>query len=70
MIDTEIKKNAIVVFSRTDCQACIKVKDLLTKHKIVHKVIYVDKSEFDVGAISKALLEKTGSNSVPIIFGN
>jgi len=29
MIEKEIKENAIVVFSRTDCQACIKVKDLL-----------------------------------------
>jgi len=70
MIDREVKNNAIVIFSRTDCQDCIKAKDLLKTNKIVHRVIDVDRSQYDTGAISKALLEKTGSNSVPIIFCN
>ncbi|KAL1347277.1 hypothetical protein HN51_020752 [Arachis hypogaea] len=57
----------VVVFSKTYCGYCKRVKDLLTQLSASFKVIELDE-EGDGGHIQAALAEWTGQNTVPNVF--
>ncbi|KAE9604408.1 hypothetical protein Lal_00035469 [Lupinus albus] len=57
----------VVVFSKTYCGYCKRVKDLLTQLGAAYKVIELDE-ESDGGDIQSALAEWTGLRTVPNVF--
>ncbi|XP_023542540.1 glutaredoxin [Cucurbita pepo subsp. pepo] len=62
-----ISSNPVVVFSKTYCGYCSRVKELLTQLGASHKVIELDQKS-DGDAIQSALAEWTGQTSVPNVF--
>ncbi|GLT77522.1 hypothetical protein SLA2020_490950 [Shorea laevis] len=57
----------VVVFSKTYCGYCNRVKQLLTQLGASHKVIELN-NESDGGDIQAALAQWTGLNTVPNVF--
>lgn len=64
---TLVKDNAVVVFSKSYCPYCHKVKQLLTKLGAKQTVIELD-LESDGSDIQKALTGWTGHGTVPSVF--
>nr|AAB92419.1 glutaredoxin type 1 [Fritillaria agrestis]AAB92654.1 glutaredoxin type II [Fritillaria agrestis]AAB92655.1 glutaredoxin type I [Fritillaria agrestis]AAB92656.1 glutaredoxin type I [Fritillaria agrestis]AAB92657.1 glutaredoxin type I [Fritillaria agrestis] len=62
-----VASNPVVVFSKSYCPYCIRVKELLVKLKATYKVIELD-LESDGSAIQAALAEWTGQRTVPNVF--
>lgn len=62
-----VKDNAVVVFSKSYCPYCQKVKQLLTKLGAKQTVIELD-VESDGNDIQKALAGWTGQRTVPSVF--
>ena len=62
-----VSSDQVVVFSKTYCPFCTRVKDLFSKLGTKHKVIELDK-ESDGSAIQAALAEWTGQRTVPNVF--
>ncbi|XP_008791087.1 zinc finger CCCH domain-containing protein 27 isoform X2 [Phoenix dactylifera] len=64
----EIASSApVVVFSKTNCEYCKQVKQLLTQLGATYKVIELD-VESDGTALQSALTEWTGQGTVPNVF--
>ncbi|XP_028783977.1 glutaredoxin [Neltuma alba] len=64
----EIASSApVVVYSKTYCGYCKRVKDLLNQLGAAYKVIELDE-ESDGGDIQAALAEWTGQRTVPNVF--
>ncbi|CAL0327671.1 unnamed protein product [Lupinus luteus] len=59
--------SSVVVFSKTYCGYCKRVKNLLTQIEAAYKVIELDK-ESDGSDIQLALAEWTGLRTVPNVF--
>ncbi|XP_061357016.1 glutaredoxin [Gastrolobium bilobum] len=57
----------VLVFSKTYCGYCKRVKDLLTQLGATYKVVELD-MESDGGDIQSALAEWTGRATVPNVF--
>ncbi|KAK6148359.1 hypothetical protein DH2020_019271 [Rehmannia glutinosa] len=64
-----VSSNPVVVFSKTYCGYCTRVKQLLSQLKATYKVIELDE-ESDGDDIQAALLEWTGQRTVPNVFIN
>ncbi|KAL8465482.1 hypothetical protein ACS0TY_034836 [Phlomoides rotata] len=64
-----VSSNPVVVFSKTYCGYCSRVKQLLSQLKATHKVIELDE-ESDGDEIQAALLEWTGQRTVPNVYIN
>ncbi|XP_041006674.1 glutaredoxin-like [Juglans microcarpa x Juglans regia] len=62
-----VTANPVVVFSKTYCPYCVKVKQLLTQVGATFKAVELD-SEIDGGEIQSALGEWTGQTTVPNVF--
>ncbi len=62
-----VSSSPVVVFSKTYCGYCKRVKDLLTQVGAAYKVIELDE-ESDGGDIQLALAEWTGLRTVPNVF--
>eukprot|EP00475_Leptophrys_vorax_P012809 TRINITY_DN19187_c0_g1_i1.p2 TRINITY_DN19187_c0_g1~~TRINITY_DN19187_c0_g1_i1.p2 ORF type:complete len:103 (+),score=16.29 TRINITY_DN19187_c0_g1_i1:95-403(+) len=62
-----IDQNAVVVFSKSYCPYCIRVKQLLTKLKAVFKAIELDHDP-EGAAMQAALAQMTGQRTVPNVF--
>ncbi|KAH7550479.1 hypothetical protein JRO89_XS13G0199500 [Xanthoceras sorbifolium] len=62
-----VSSNPVVVFSKTYCGYCQRVKQLLTQLGATYKVIELDE-ESDGSKIQAALLEWTGQRTVPNVF--
>lgn len=62
-----VSSNPLVVFSKSYCPYCIKVKELLTKLGAKQVVIELD-IEGDGAAIQSALAGWTGQRTVPNVF--
>ncbi|KAG8378833.1 hypothetical protein BUALT_Bualt07G0025900 [Buddleja alternifolia] len=62
-----VSSNPVVVFSKTYCGYCDRVKQLFSQLKATYKVIELDK-ESDGDAIQAALAEWTGQRTVPNVF--
>ncbi|CAM6128492.1 unnamed protein product [Calypogeia fissa] len=62
-----VSENPVVVFSKSYCPYCHKVKELLTKLGAKQKVIELD-IESDGSDIQAALTGWTGQRTVPSVF--
>ncbi|XP_042498920.1 glutaredoxin [Macadamia integrifolia] len=62
-----VSSTPVVVFSKTYCGYCTRVKQLLSKLGATYKVIELN-SESDGGDIQAALREWTGQRTVPNVF--
>ncbi|KAL5813854.1 hypothetical protein ACOSQ4_024495 [Xanthoceras sorbifolium] len=62
-----VSSNPVVVFSKTYCGYCQRVKQLLTQLGATYKVIELDEQS-DGSKIQAALLEWTGQRTVPNVF--
>ncbi|KAJ7945847.1 glutaredoxin-like [Quillaja saponaria] len=62
-----VSSNPVVVFSKTYCGYCKRVKQLLSQLGASYKVIELDE-ERDGDAIQSALAEWTGQRTVPNVF--
>ncbi|KAL2340915.1 hypothetical protein Fmac_008855 [Flemingia macrophylla] len=62
-----VSSSPVVVFSKTYCGYCKRVKDFLTQLGASYKVIELD-TQNDGGDIQSALAEWTGQGTVPNVF--
>ncbi|CAL9779840.1 unnamed protein product [Musa acuminata subsp. burmannicoides] len=62
-----VSSNPVVVFSKTFCPFCVRVKKLLDKLGARYKAIELD-VESDGSNIQAALAEWTGQRTVPNVF--
>ncbi|CAN8233158.1 unnamed protein product [Cochlearia groenlandica] len=62
-----VSKNAVVVFSKTYCPYCVKIKNLLQQLGANFKLIELD-NESDGSQVQSALAEWTGQRTVPNVF--
>ncbi|XP_073141538.1 glutaredoxin [Henckelia pumila] len=62
-----VASNPVVVFSKTYCGYCTRVKQLFSQLQVTYKVIELDQ-ESDGDAIQAALAEWTGQRTVPNVF--
>ncbi|KAL1214650.1 Glutaredoxin-C2 [Cardamine amara subsp. amara] len=62
-----VSSNPVVVFSKTFCPYCVRVKDLLQLLGAKFKAIELD-TESDGSKIQSALAEWTGQRTVPNVF--
>ncbi|KAK9995721.1 hypothetical protein SO802_020407 [Lithocarpus litseifolius] len=62
-----VSSNPVVVFSKTYCGYCKRVKQLLTQLGASYKIIELDE-ERDGSDIQSALAEWTGQRTVPNVF--
>ncbi|XP_034673579.1 glutaredoxin [Vitis riparia] len=62
-----VSSTPVVVFSKTYCGYCKRVKQLLSQLKATHKTIELDQ-ESDGAEIQSALREWTGQSTVPNVF--
>lgn len=62
-----VSSNPVVVFSKTYCGYCTRVKQLLSQLGATFKVIELDQ-ESDGNEVQQALLEWTGQRTVPNVF--
>ncbi|PHT53846.1 Glutaredoxin [Capsicum baccatum] len=62
-----VSSNPVVVFSKTYCGYCTRVKQLLSQLGATFKVIELDR-ESDGDEVQAALLEWTGQRTVPNVF--
>ncbi|GIY26308.1 glutaredoxin-2, mitochondrial [Caerostris extrusa] len=69
LINDLITKNCVVIFSKTQCIYCRKVKKLLTESSVPFLSIELDKRE-DGTNLQNALTEITGVRTVPRVFIN
>ncbi|PRQ17276.1 putative thioredoxin-disulfide reductase [Rosa chinensis] len=66
-IKTTVNATPVVVFSKTYCGYCRRVKQLLTQVGARYKVVELDE-DVDGGEIEAALAEWTGQSTVPNVF--
>ena len=64
---TMVESNPVVVFSKSYCPFCVKVKQLLSQLGASYKAIELD-TESDGSEIQSALAEWTGQRTVPNVF--
>ncbi|XP_039123050.1 glutaredoxin-like [Dioscorea cayenensis subsp. rotundata] len=62
-----VNTNPVVVFSKTYCPYCVRVKELLTKLGTTYKTVELD-VEGDGSEIQAALAQWTGQRTVPNVF--
>jgi len=65
--EAAIKDNNVVVFSKSFCPFCTKVKDLLDSLHVKYEVLELDQRD-DGSDIQAYLVEKTGQKTVPMTF--
>ena len=69
-VDQNIKENAIMIFSKSYCPFCIKVKKVFEDNGLAFKALELDQMGQLGVTIQAALLEKTGQKTVPSVFNN
>ncbi|KAF5198834.1 Glutaredoxin [Thalictrum thalictroides] len=62
-----VSSNPVVVFSKTYCGYCNKVKQLFSQLNVSYKLIELD-VESDGGEMQSALAQWTGQRTVPNVF--
>jgi len=69
VVEQRIKDNKVMVFSKTTCPFCTKIKNLFDSLGFKYEVLELD--QLDNGpAIQEALHEKSGQKTVPNVFIN
>jgi len=69
VVEEKIKANHVMVFSKTTCPFCAKVKDLFNQLEVEYTVFELDKEE-NMSDLQDALVQKSGQRSVPNVFIN
>merc|ERR1719180_73170 len=71
-VDQLVAANRVMIFSKTTCPFCTKIKNLFEQLKVKVEVLELDQivPEGDGAAVQAALLEKTGQRTVPNVFIN
>jgi len=69
MVDQYIKDNKVMMFSKSTCPFCTKIKKLFEQEKIQYEVLELDQIA-EGPALQAALAEKTGQRTVPNSFIN
>ena len=69
-IEQYIKANSIMIFSKSYCPFCNKVKQMFNDKGLAFKAIELDEMGQQGVSIQAALLEKTGQKTVPSVFFN
>lgn len=69
IVDSKIAGKKVVVFSKSSCPFCVRVKALLKEYNLTaedYEVVEMDKSPYskDMSAMQDYLLKKTGARSV------
>lgn len=68
VVEQNIKTNAIMIFSKSYCPFCNKVKQMFKDKNLAYVAIELDQmGELGVN-VQAALLEKTGQKTVPSVF--
>ncbi|KMZ67916.1 Glutaredoxin [Zostera marina] len=62
-----VSSNGVVVFSKSYCPYCNRVKDLFSKLGVTYKVVELD-VESDGSDMQSALAEWSGQRTVPNVF--
>merc|ERR1712098_479825 len=68
-VENLISKNKVMVFSKTTCPFCTKIKQLFDSLKIKYEVLELDQIS-DGADVQAALLEKSGQRTVPNVYIN
>jgi len=68
-VDQLVAANRVMIFSKTTCPFCTKIKNLFEQLKVKVEVLELDQIG-DGAAVQAALLEKTGQRTVPNVFIN
>merc|ERR1712098_563036 len=68
-VENLISKNKVMVFSKTTCPFCTKIKQLFESLKIEYEVLELDQIS-DGADVQAALLEKSGQRTVPNVYIN
>ena len=66
-IEKRMKENKVLVFSKSFCPYCAKVKNLFQLHGIDYALVELDQNS-EGEEIQKVLIEKTGQRTVPEVF--
>ncbi|KAI1294836.1 Thioredoxin reductase 1, cytoplasmic [Halotydeus destructor] len=67
LVDQGIGNNKVMIFSKTTCPFCKKVKDLFDSLNVSYHIVEID--ELDNGPeVQSVLAEKTGRKTVPQVF--
>ncbi|KAG0285716.1 hypothetical protein BGZ96_010094 [Linnemannia gamsii] len=67
LIKTSIASNPVMIFSKSYCPYCLRVKDLFEDLDVPYKALELDEHENGV-QIQADLKTLTGQNSVPNVF--
>merc|ERR1711963_130394 len=68
-VDQMVAANRVMVFSKTTCPFCTKIKNLFEQMKVKIEVLELDQIP-NGHEVQAALLEKTGQKTVPNVFIN
>jgi len=69
VVENYIKNNKVMVFSKTTCPFCTKIKQLFDSQGFKYEVLELDQTA-EGPAIQAALAEKSGQRTVPNVFIN
>ena len=63
-----IKDSTVMVFSKSTCPFCRRVKNFFTDNKVIFKAIELDQMGEEGAGIQDYLFKKTGQKTVPSVF--
>lgn len=69
VVEEKIKNNHVMMFSKTTCPYCAKIKNLFSELDVKYTLFELD-LEPNMSDLQDALVEKSGQRSVPNIFIN
>jgi len=69
VVEQRIKDNKVMVFSKTTCPFCTKIKNLFDSLGVKYEVLELDQLA-EGAAVQAALAEKSGQRTVPNVFIN
>uniref|UniRef100_A0A8C4Q2G5 Thioredoxin reductase 1, cytoplasmic n=1 Tax=Eptatretus burgeri TaxID=7764 RepID=A0A8C4Q2G5_EPTBU len=69
LVERKVSAGGVVIFSKSFCRFCSRVKDLFTELGVQYDVVELDETE-NGSALQEALLDFTGQNTVPNVFVN
>ena len=67
LIRTSIASNPVMIFSKSYCPYCLRVKDLFDDLSVPYKALELDEHEYG-DEIQQTLKQISGQNTVPNVF--
>lgn len=68
VLTDEIRRNKIVMFSKTTCSYCVKAKRLMEANLLDYSTVELNKIDDPNNCLKRTLVETTNSTTVPQIF--